>query len=186
MTNNLDHRDTIGVGGARNSKDDHMPTDTTSGEDPRQRLAYLLRRINVELDQLGHEFAVQHRLHPTDMRALVAVMDAARGGHTMTPGRLGEELNLTSPSVTALVDRLERQGHLRRVRDQRDRRRVTLEIEPRALTLGAEFFGPLNNELLAAMEAFSDAELQVADRFLEAMTEVIVANRRARRPADAT
>ena len=157
-----------------------MATGMTSGEDPRQRLAYLLRRINVELDQLGHEFAVQHRLHPTDMRALVAVMDAARGGHAMTPGRLGEELNLTSPSITALVDRLERQGHLRRVRDQRDRRRVTLEIEPRALTLGAEFFGPLNTELLAAMEAFSDAELQVAGRFLEAMTEVIEANRRAR------
>jgi DNA-binding MarR family transcriptional regulator len=161
-----------------------MATGTTSGEDPRQRLAYLLRRINVELDQLGHEFAVQHRLHPTDMRALVAVMDAARGGHTMTPGRLGEELNLTSPSVTALVDRLERQGHLRRIRDQHDRRRVTLEIEPRALTLGAEFFGPLNTELLTAMEAFSEAELQVAGRFLETMTEVIEANRRTRRAAE--
>ena len=157
-----------------------MATGTTSGKDSRQRLAYLLRRMNVELDQLGHEFAVQHRLHPTDMRALVAIMDAARGGHTMTPGRLGDELNLTSPSVTALVDRLERQGHLRRVRDHHDRRRVTLEIEPRALALGAEFFGPLNRELLAAMEAFSDAELQVAGRFLEAMTEVIAANRRAR------
>jgi DNA-binding MarR family transcriptional regulator len=160
-----------------------MATNSISGEDPRQRLAYLLRRLNVELDQLGHEFAVQHRLHPTDMRALVAVMDAARGGHTMTPGRLGEELNLTSPSVTALVDRLERQGHLRRVRDQRDRRRVTLEIEPRALALGAEFFGPLNTELLTAMEAFSEAELQVAGRFLEAMTEVVVANRRTRQAA---
>ena len=102
------------------------------------------------------------------MRALVAVMDASRGGQIMTPGRLGEELNLTSPSVTALVDRLERQGHLRRVRDQRDRRRVTLEIEPRALALGAEFFGPLNRDLLAAMEAFSEAELEVASRFLEA------------------
>jgi DNA-binding MarR family transcriptional regulator len=163
-----------------NSKDDHMVTGRTSSEDPRQRLAYLLRRINIELDQLGHEFAVEHRLHPTDMRALVAVMDAARGGNTMTPGRLGEELNLTSPSVTALVDRLERQGHLRRVRDQRDRRRVTLEIEHQALALGAEFFGPLNTELLTAMEAFSDADLEVVGRFLEAMTEVIVANRRAR------
>ena len=162
-----------------------MATDSTSGEDPRQRLAYLLRRLNVELDQLGHEFAVQHRLHPTDMRALVAVMDAARGGQIMTPGRLGEELNLTSPSVTALVDRLERQGHLRRVRDQRDRRRVTLEIEPQALALGADFFGPLNTELLAAMEAFSKAELQVASRFLEVMTEVIEANRRTRRAAEA-
>jgi DNA-binding MarR family transcriptional regulator len=157
-----------------------MASGRTRVEDPRQRLAYLLRRLNVELDQLGHQFAAQHRLHPTDMRALVAVMDAARGGQAMTPGRLGEELNLTSPSVTALLDRLERQGHLRRVRDQHDRRRVTLEIEPQALALGAEFFGPLNRELLAAMETFSDAELQVAGRFLQAMTEVIVANRRAR------
>jgi DNA-binding MarR family transcriptional regulator len=157
-----------------------MATGTTSGEDPRQRLAYLLRRMNVELDQLGHEFAGHHRLHPTDMRALVAIMDAARRGHTMTPGRLGEELNLTSPSITALLDRLERQGHLRRIRDQHDRRRITLEIQPQALALGAEFFGPLNRELLAAMDAFSDAELQVAGRFLEAMTEVIAANRRAR------
>jgi DNA-binding MarR family transcriptional regulator len=163
-----------------------MATGRTSGEDPRQRLAYLLRRMNVELDQLGHEFAAQHRLHPTDMRALVAVMDAARAEQTMTPGRLGQELNLTSPSVTALVDRLEGQGHLRRVRDQHDRRRVTLEIEPQALALGAEFFGPLNRELLAAMDAFSEAELQVAGRFLEAMTEVITANRRARQATGAT
>jgi DNA-binding MarR family transcriptional regulator len=163
-----------------------MATGTTSGEDPRQRLAYQLRRMNVELDQLGHEFAAQHRLHPTDMRALVAVMDAARAGQTMTPGRLGQELNLTSPSITALVDRLERHGHLRRVRDQHDRRRVTLEIEPRALALGAEFFGPLNTELLAAMDAFSDAELEIAGRFLEAMTAVIAANRRTRQAAGAT
>ena len=157
-----------------------MASSRTRGEDSRQRLTYLLRRMNVELDQLGHEFAVEHRLHPTDMRALVAIMDAGRGGQTMTPGWLGEELNLTSPSVTALLDRLERQGHLRRVRDQHDRRRVSLEIESQALTLGAEFFGPLNRELLAAMDAFSDAELEAAGRFLEAMTEVIEANRRAR------
>jgi DNA-binding MarR family transcriptional regulator len=118
-----------------------MATGTTSSEDPRQRLAYLLRRMNVELDQLGHEFAAQHRLHPTDMRALIAIMDADRSGQTMTPGRLGEELNLASPSVTALADRLERQGHLRRVRDHHDRPRVTLEIEPRALTLGQSSSG---------------------------------------------
>jgi DNA-binding MarR family transcriptional regulator len=161
-----------------------MATGRSSGEDPRQRLAYLLRRMNVELDQLGHEFAVQHRLHPTDMRALVAVMDAARAGQTMTPGRLSEELNLTSPSVTALLDRLERHGHLRRVRDQRDRRRVTLEIEPQALALGAEFFGPLNTDLLRAMDRFGEADLEVIARFLEAMTEVIVANRRTRQAAE--
>jgi DNA-binding MarR family transcriptional regulator len=155
-------------------------TGRTGGPDQRQRLAYQLRRLTVELDQLGHQFAVQHRLHPTDLRALVAVMDAARSGQAISPGRLSDELTLSSASVTALLDRLERQGHLRRVRDQHDRRRVTLEIEPRALALGAEFFGSLNTELLAAMDAFSDADLEVVGRFLEAMTEVVVANRRAR------
>ena len=33
------------------------------------------------------------------------------------------------------------------------------------------------------MDAFSDAELEVAARFLEATTQVIVANRRARQAA---
>ena len=159
-----------------------MATDEAGGGAQRQRLAYLLRRLTVELDQLGHQFAAQHRLHPTDMRALVAIMDAARAGQAISPGRLGEELNLTSASVTALLDRLERLGHLRRVRDQHDRRRITLEIERQALALGAEFFGPLNAELLRAMEGFGDADLEVVGRFLETMTEVIVANRLARQP----
>ncbi len=88
--------------------------------------------------------------------------------------------DLSPASVTAPLDRLERQGHLRRVRDQQDRRRVTLQVEHQALALGAEFFGPLNTELLQAMDAFSDADLEVVGRFLEAMTDVVVANRRAR------
>ena len=157
-----------------------MATDRASTTEQRQRLAYLLRRINVELDQLGHQFAAQHRLHPTDMRALVAIMDAARSGQAMSPGRLGEELALTSASVTALLDRLEQAGHIHRARDRHDRRRVTLEIDQQALALGAEFFGPLNTQLLKAMDEFSHADLEVVGRFLEAMTDVIVTNRRIR------
>jgi DNA-binding MarR family transcriptional regulator len=110
------------------------------------------------------------------MRALVAIMDAARSGQIMSPGRLGEELGLTSASVTALLDRLEQAGHIHRIRDQHDRRRVTLEIDQQAL--GAEFFGPLNTQLLKAMDEVSQADLEVVGRFLEAMTDVIMTNRR--------
>src|SRR5919202_1858393 len=118
----------------------------------RQEVALLLRRLNVELDAVGQRFATVHGLGRTDVRALVAIMDAARRGEALTAGRLGEAVELRSASVTALIDRLERVGHVRRVRDPADRRRVTLEMSDAAMAAGAAHFGGLQRELLAAMD----------------------------------
>ncbi|MGY1821957.1 MarR family winged helix-turn-helix transcriptional regulator [Geodermatophilus sp. SYSU D00079] len=147
----------------------------------RQELALLLRRLTVELDAVGQRFAVLHGLNRTDVRALVAIMDAARRGQALTAGALGSAVELSSASVTALVDRLERVGHVRRVRDPADRRRVALEMSEEAMAAGAEYFGGLNRDLTAAMAGFDDEELAVVRRFLEEMTAVI---ERHARPAD--
>src|SRR5687767_9364247 len=83
-----------------------------------------LRRYSVDAQHIGHAFAGVHGLNPTDLHALIAVMDAELVGAPITPGRLGERLNLSSGPVTALIDRLERGGHIRRDRDTADRRKV--------------------------------------------------------------
>ncbi len=140
----------------------------------RQEIGLLLRRLNVELDAVGQRFADVHGLNRTDVRALVAIMDAARRGEALTAGRLGEAVDLRSASVTALVDRLERVGHVRRVRDPEDRRRVGLEMSETAMAAGAEHFGGLARDLVAAMEGYCDEELAVVRRFLTEMTDVIV------------
>jgi DNA-binding MarR family transcriptional regulator len=134
--------------------------------------------LTVELDAVGQRFADLHGLNRTDVRALVAVMDAARRGTALTAGGLGEAVDLRSASVTALVDRLERGGHLRRVRDSEDRRRVSLEISDSAMAAGAAFFGGLQRDLVAAMSGYSDEELAVVTRFLTDMTDVIVGHQR--------
>ncbi len=139
----------------------------------RQELALLLRRLTVELDAVGQRFAQLHGLNRTDVRALVAIMDATRRGEALTAGTLGQAVELSSASVTALVDRLERVGHVRRVRDPEDRRRVALEISESAMAAGGQFFGALQHDLLQAMAAYSDAELDVVRRFLEEMAAVI-------------
>lgn len=144
------------------------------GDVERQELALLLRRLTVELDAVGQRFAVEHGLNRTDVRALVAIMDAARRGQALTAGGLGEAVGLRSASVTALVDRLERVGHVRRVRDPDDRRRLSLEMSDAALAAGAEHFGGLQRDLAAAMSPYSDEELAVVRRFLEDITAVIV------------
>ncbi|MGY2126874.1 MarR family winged helix-turn-helix transcriptional regulator [Blastococcus sp. SYSU DS0617] len=144
----------------------------------RQELGLMLRRLNVELDAVGQRFADVHGLNRTDVRALVAIMDAARRGEALTAGRLGEAVDLRSASVTALVDRLERVGHVRRVRDPEDRRRVGLEMSETAMAAGAEHFGGLARDLVAAMEGYSDEELDVVRRWLADMTAVVTRHSR--------
>ncbi|MFF0837982.1 MULTISPECIES: MarR family winged helix-turn-helix transcriptional regulator [unclassified Streptomyces] len=139
-------------------------------QDPRIRLVHQLRAATVEFDLLAAEFAARHGLHPTDLRALIALLDAARAEQPMTPGRLGGQLRLNSAGTTTLIDRLERLGLVRRERDTTDRRRVLLTVEPRAVDLGWSFFGPAIGTLLTAMDAFTPAELGTVERFLGAMT----------------
>jgi DNA-binding MarR family transcriptional regulator len=148
-------------------------------EDPATGLVHLLRGLTVELDLFGAEFAHLHRLHTTDLRALIHLLDAGRAGITATPGWLGEQLGLNSASITALVDRMERLGHIRRVRDTADRRRVILVVEDQAVALGWSFFGPLIAAMVTAMTSFDEAELATVRRFLLSMSDVVAAARRS-------
>lgn len=136
--------------------------------DPAMRLVHLLRAVTVELDLRGAEFAAQNGLHPTDLRALVCLLDAGRAGTDVTPGRLGTALRINSAGTTALLDRLERRGLVRRRRDESDRRRVVLTVEQKAVELGWSFFGPLIANLVEAAEGFTPGELDIVQRYLAA------------------
>src|SRR3954453_16539349 len=148
-------------------------------QDERADVALMLPRLTVELDAVGQRFSGLHGLGRTDVRALVAIMDAARAGRPMTAGALGAAVELSSASVTSLIDRLERVGHVERVRDEHDRRRVVLQMTPAAMAAGGEFFGGLQRDLVTAMDGYSDEQLALVRRFLEDMAGVISAHRRS-------
>ncbi len=140
-------------------------------QSPEMGLVHLLRAVTVEFDLLGAEFAARHGLHPTDVRALIHLLDAARAGTPATPGWLGEQLRLNSPGTTALVDRLAEFGLVQRSRDKADRRRVLLEVQEKATELGWAFFGPVIRDVVAAAEGFEAGELETVRRFLTAVLE---------------
>jgi DNA-binding MarR family transcriptional regulator len=143
--------------------------------DPRLELVHLLRGITVELDLLGAEFATGNGLHPTDLRALIHLLNFDRAGTDATPGRLGDHLGLNSPAVTAVVDRLQRLGLVRRERDERDRRRVLLAVTEQATDLGWSFFGRLIGDMVTAAEGFDEGELATVRRFLQTVRSVLAA-----------
>ncbi|SEQ82297.1 MarR family transcriptional regulator [Streptomyces radiopugnans] len=153
------------------------PSDAPGG-DPTglQAFAVLLRRMNGEFSRTAHDFAHSHGLHPTDVQALVEILDSERDG-PVTPGLLRERLQLTSGAVTACLDRLERAGHIRRTRDSADRRIVHLHYAPRGREVAREYFRPLARATDSVRQRFSDAELRAVVRFLAAMNEELAALR---------
>ncbi|MES4832174.1 MarR family transcriptional regulator, partial [Streptomyces anthocyanicus] len=78
---------------------------------------------------------------------------------------------LNSAGTTALVDRLERAGHVRRVRDERDRRRVTVEVDERAVALGWSHFGPLIGRAVELLRGYDERELAAIRGFLTGVRE---------------
>lgn len=132
-----------------------------------------LRALVVELHLLGAEFARAHGLHATDVRALICLLDAARGGRDASPTWLREQLHLNSASVTALIDRMEKSGHVRRQRDNRDRRRVLIQVTPEAVQLGWSFFGPVIANVTTAIDTYSAEQLKTVDKFLADMQQAM-------------
>ncbi|MEV1002611.1 MarR family transcriptional regulator [Nonomuraea sp. NPDC050202] len=75
---------------------------------------------------LLHNEAVADRLglQPIDVAATMLL--ETRG--PLPVGSISEELRLPSASTTRLIDRLEKAGYVRRLRGERDRRTVTVEL----------------------------------------------------------
>jgi DNA-binding MarR family transcriptional regulator len=147
-------------------KEYRMPT-----EGPEMEIVHLLRAVTVELGLHSARFANRNAMHPTDVRALIALMDARRAGEEMTAGRLGGTLGLNSAGTTAVIDRLERAGHVRRVRGRADRRQVVVDVDERAVALGQAFFGPLIGRTVELLRGYDERELAAIRDFLNGVRE---------------
>lgn len=138
-----------------------------------------LRRFNIESDRFVEVFSTAHGLHRSDMNALAYVSAADEAGMPLSPGQLGAELGLSSPATTALIDRLERVGHVTRERHPTDRRKVALRTRDQGVRLAVEFFAPLGQALHGVMGSFDEEQLRTVLRFLEQATAAVQAARRA-------
>jgi DNA-binding MarR family transcriptional regulator len=101
-------------------------------------------------------------LNRTDMR----VIDIASRRGRVTAGEVAQEAGLTTGGVTAVVDRLEKLGYMRRVRDPEDRRRVYLEETPELWEKSMEIWGPLSELWQSRAQNLSREQLEFILEFL--------------------
>ena len=116
--------------------------------------AAMARRTGLGLSEMS---ALEHLQH-------------AHGG--LTPTELGKRLSLSSGAITALVDRLERTGHVERRPNPADRRSSVVLPVPEGLEEAGRHLRPVAAELLEKSTELNDEERAAVGRYLEVVTEV--------------
>jgi len=84
-----------------------------------------------------------------------------------TASAIAREIRLTPAAVTALIDRLEKRGFVRRTADPSDRRKVLVEAAEATLKLTAEAYLPMRDAGAKALAKYTDAELKVVAAVLD-------------------
>jgi len=101
--------------------------------------------------------------HPTDLECLDFLLLSGPS----TAGKLSKLTGLTTGAVTAMIDRLEKAGYVKRARDKHDRRKVI--VEPNEKKIYAElapYSMPMGVALEYLSKEFSEDELDIILRFL--------------------
>jgi DNA-binding MarR family transcriptional regulator len=154
--------------------------------------AVLLRRLDEAQRKLGAQsvlisdlVAARVGINSTDLECLDLLYLAG----ATTAGALARHTGLTTGATTAVIDRLERSGFVRRRRDAGDRRRVLVEVVPASAARIEPLYRPLAERIAELNGNYGDAQLAVVldylARALEAGAEHVVwlqtQPRRARR-----
>lgn len=91
----------------------------------------------------------------------------------VTAGELSRLTGLTTGSVTSLIDRLEKDGFVRRQQDPRDRRKVILvPLYEDKEDVSATYLR-LHAAMIQLASSYSDEELEVIARFLDRASRVL-------------
>ena len=126
------------------------------------------RHMSVHFVMFSQVVAERVGIHPTDNECL----DFLLLNGPSTAGQLAALTGLTTGAVTAVIDRLEQAGFVRREHDQKDRRRVI--VVPNVEKIQAEimpYTTPMGEALEGLTTEFSEAELDVILKFVTRANE---------------
>jgi DNA-binding MarR family transcriptional regulator len=132
----------------------------------RARLGETVRALQASVDALDEAVAEYLGVNRTDLRCLDILLQLG----ATTPGQLAARLGLTTGSVTAMLDRLERLGYLARSPDPDDRRKLVVRPTAEAGRVAGEIYGPLAEAGARSVAGYTVAELELLVDFVRRST----------------
>lgn len=128
-----------------------------------ERAARAAQEFGAATDAVDEAASVACGVNRTDLRIVGVVHD--RG--PLTAGQVAAAVELSRAAATTAIQRLVARGHLTRHVDPGDRRRAVVALTDTATSLIDRVYGPVGEDGVAALHAWSAAELALIADFLE-------------------
>lgn len=133
------------------------------------RVGMAMRRMLHSAENARLHAARTQKLHPTDFSCLGLL---ARSPEPLSPKDIINQLDLSSGSVTALLDRLERAGYINRIANPDDRRSLLVVLDVVAASEPMKSYQKLEQSYRDATAGFGTEQLAMISEFLERMTRL--------------
>lgn len=129
-----------------------------------QQLVKACRGVHAAMDQFDHLVCTDLGIARNDLRCLHLMEHGP-----VQPGEVAKRLGLSTGSVTALIDRLEKSGFVTRLPDPEDRRRVCVEATDAVYQRLAKLYGGCAEQILAEFRSLRVAHLEQAVGTIETL-----------------
>lgn len=133
-----------------------------------EQLQFLGEAASTETALFHQTAAAKYGLGITDMKTLSILIQEG----PLTAGEIGGRLNLTSGSVTTLIDRLEKQELVKRQSHPTDRRKVVVKANEQKLAAGDNVYLSMGEAFANLLNSYTTEQLQFLVEFYKASIEL--------------
>lgn len=132
-----------------------------------------LRMVAEIVKQKGREILTHFPITPPQFVALQWLNEHG----DMTIGELSQKMYLACSTTTDLIDRMEKNHLVERVKDQNDRRVIRIHLLERGKTIIEEVIRKRQEYLTDILEKFSDEEVSMFENYLNVLYDEMQAKK---------
>lgn len=136
-----------------------------------------IRRILRKTSEYSRQLARKTDLSVPQLMCLLAIEKAAQEDpDVVTAVMIGKQLNLSAPTVSRLIDRMEKSGFVSRERSTRDRRKVYLSLTDKGQKVLRQAPPLLHEQFLARLSGMSQRQQSQLLRSLQKVVDMMEAS----------
>ncbi|MDF2916881.1 MAG: MarR family transcriptional regulator [Microbacterium sp.] len=135
-----------------------------------------VRAFSDAMDRMHTGLRSDMDMNATDLSALRMLSIREQRGELVKPHDLARHLGISSASTTKMLDRLAKEGFIERAPHPNDRRALVITLTESSRQDFGRHFAARLRRMREAMNPFSPEELATVTRFLDGMSEAMLAD----------